>query len=86
MSILDGDTEDLSWQESALCAQADPEAWFPDKGGSTRDAKRVCKRCEVKDACLDYALRNGERFGIWGGVSERDRRRMLRVIPVGEAA
>ncbi len=66
----------LSWQERALCAQTDPEAFFPEKGGSTREAKRVCVSCEVRAECLEYALANDERFGIWGGLSERERRRL----------
>jgi WhiB family redox-sensing transcriptional regulator len=72
--------EDDLWQEKALCAQTDPEAFFPEKGGSTREAKRICQGCEVRDACLDYALANDERFGIWGGLSERERRRLKRGI------
>jgi WhiB family redox-sensing transcriptional regulator len=66
------------WQDRALCAQTDPEAFFPEKGGSTREAKRVCRGCEVRAECLDYALENDERFGIWGGLSERERRRLKR--------
>jgi len=65
-----------SWQERALCAQTDPEAFFPEKGGSTREAKKVCGGCEVRAECLDYALANDERFGIWGGLSERERRKL----------
>lgn len=72
--------DDEEWQERALCAQTDPEAFFPEKGGSTREAKRICQGCEVKDECLDYALANDERFGIWGGLSERERRRLKRGI------
>ncbi len=72
--------DDELWQEKALCAQTDPEAFFPEKGGSTREAKRICLGCEVKDACLEYALANDERFGIWGGLSERERRRLKRGI------
>ena len=68
----------LSWQESALCAQTDPEAFFPEKGGSTREAKKVCQTCDVKQVCLEYALAHDERFGIWGGLSERERRRLRR--------
>ena len=70
--------ERLSWQTDALCAQTDPEAFFPEKGGSTREAKRICDGCEVRSECLDYALANDERFGIWGGLSERERRRIRR--------
>jgi len=68
----------LAWQDRALCAQTDPEAFFPEKGGSTREAKRVCAKCEVREPCLEYALDHDERFGIWGGMSERDRRRLRR--------
>ena len=75
---MDAIEEENSWQENALCAQTDPEAFFPEKGGSTREAKRICVSCEVKAECLDYALANDERFGIWGGLSERERRRLRR--------
>ena len=68
------------WQDRALCAQTDPEAFFPEKGGSTREAKRICLGCEVRGECLEYALANDERFGIWGGLSERERRRLKRGI------
>jgi WhiB family redox-sensing transcriptional regulator len=68
------------WQERALCAQTDPEAFFPEKGGSTREAKRICAGCEVRAECLEYALTFDERFGIWGGLSERERRRLKRRV------
>ena len=68
--------EELGWQERALCAQTDPEAFFPEKGGSTREAKKVCLTCEVRTECLESALMNDERFGIWGGLSERERRKL----------
>jgi WhiB family redox-sensing transcriptional regulator len=68
--------EDRGWQERALCAETDPESFFPEKGGSTRDAKRVCLSCDVRTECLEYALEHDERFGIWGGLSERERRRL----------
>lgn len=60
-----------------VCGQTDLEVFFPDKGGSTRDAKEICEySCDVTEACLALALLKRERFGIWGGVSERDRRRL----------
>lgn len=68
----------LAWQMRALCSQTDPEAFFPEKGGSTREAKTICAECEVRAECLEYALANDERFGIWGGLSERERRRLRR--------
>jgi len=76
LDVLDGDAGELSWQERALCAQTDPEAFFPEKGGSTREAKRVCLTCDVRSECLEYALAHDERFGIWGGLSERERRKL----------
>lgn len=72
------DAGEAGWQDQALCAQTDPEAFFPEKGGSTREAKRVCRSCEVQAECLEYALENDERFGIWGGLSERERRKVKR--------
>ena len=74
------DDNPLGWQTDALCAQTDPEAFFPEKGGSTRDAKRICTSCEVRAQCLQYALANDERFGIWGGLSERERRKLKKRV------
>jgi WhiB family redox-sensing transcriptional regulator len=77
----DCDPEPGDWQAKALCAETDPEAFFPEKGGSTREAKKVCRGCEVRAECLEFALENDDagRFGIWGGTSERERRRLKRV-------
>lgn len=69
----------LPWASQAKCLQADPETFFPEKGGSTREAKRICMQCEVRIECLEYALENDERFGIWGGLSERERRKLKRL-------
>lgn len=75
--LIDNDASRiLEWQDRALCAQTDPEAFHPEKGGSTREAKKVCMSCDVRSECLEYALSNGEHFGIWGGLSERERRRL----------
>ena len=71
--------ESLPWASSAKCLQAEPDTFFPEKGGSTREAKRICTGCPVRDECLDFALANDERFGIWGGMSERERRRLKRM-------
>jgi len=78
VEVLGQAEEEQEWQERALCAQTDPEAFFPEKGGSTREAKRICSGCEVRAECLEYALAHDERFGIWGGLSERERRRLKR--------
>ncbi|HSW65563.1 MAG TPA: WhiB family transcriptional regulator [Bacillota bacterium] len=66
------------WQERALCAQTDPEIFFPEKGGSPREAQGVCNSCEVKADCLDYALGNNERFGVWGGLTDSQRKKLRR--------
>ena len=63
----------LEWMDHALCAQTDPEVFFPEKRRSTREAKIVCSRCEVRQECLTYALAAGERYGVWGGMSEQER-------------
>lgn len=76
---LDLVDEDQQWMHDAKCLDADPEAFFPEKGGSTREAKRICSACPVREECLEYALANDERFGIWGGLSERERRRAKRL-------
>ncbi|TDD97685.1 WhiB family transcriptional regulator [Actinomadura rubrisoli] len=78
-----------AWTERALCAETDPDAFFPEKGESTRAAKRTCFVCEVRTECLEYALAHDERFGVWGGLSERERRKMKRsrlTVSVREAA
>ena len=67
-----------SWQDDANCLGVDPDLFFPERGASTREAKEVCRACAVRVDCLEYALVNGEKFGIWGGLSERERRRIRR--------
>lgn len=71
-------SENPQWWGEAKCQSADPEVFFPEKGGSARDAKRVCRDCSVRVQCLEYALNNEERFGVFGGMSERERRHMQR--------
>src|SRR6188768_2847561 len=70
--------DDRSWQDQANCLGVDPDLFFPERGASTREAKEVCRGCVVRLDCLEYALSNGEKFGIWGGLSERERRRIRR--------
>jgi WhiB family redox-sensing transcriptional regulator len=71
--------ETLPWVSQARCLHADPDTFFPEKGGSTREAKRICAECPVRPQCLEYALENDEKFGIWGGLSERERRKLKRL-------
>jgi WhiB family transcriptional regulator, redox-sensing transcriptional regulator len=74
----DQSPEERSWHDQANCLGVDPDLFFPERGASTREAKEVCRGCVVREACLEYALSNGEKFGIWGGMSERERRRLRR--------
>ena len=72
-------TVDLDgWRQHAACDGLDPDLFFPSRGDTfgVREAKAVCALCFVREACLEYALDNGEAWGIWGGKSERERRRM----------
>lgn len=78
MAVDAGVRGDLSWQDDALCAEVGTEMFFPDKGGSTVEAKKICAACEVREQCLAYALEQGERYGIYGGKSERERRTIRR--------
>ena len=66
------------WVSMGNCVGVDPDLFFPERGGSTREAKEVCRGCVVREDCLEFALANGEKFGIWGGLSERERRRLRR--------
>jgi WhiB family redox-sensing transcriptional regulator len=67
---------DMSWQEQGACRGMDPDLWFPDRGESSVEGKRICReQCPVRFECLEYALEAHER-GLWGGYSERERRRM----------
>lgn len=69
---------ETEWQERALCAQTDPELFFPNKGGTPKNAKAVCLACPVRPECLEWALKTGQRYGIWGGMSDRQRLKLER--------
>ena len=78
MGIIAKPDLDTDWKDSSNCLGVDPDLFFPERGASTREAKEVCRGCIVREDCLEYALLNGEKFGIWGGLSERERRRIRR--------
>ena len=61
------------WRTDGMCAEVDPDLWFPEVGQNAKWAKRICAGCPVTGECLDAALARDERFGIWGGLSERER-------------
>ena len=81
-----GSAEDTRWMRDGLCAQTDPDAFFPSRGEPTGPAKAVCLACPVRIACLAYALDRDERFGVWGGTSPRERSALLRRTARGVAA
>lgn len=66
------------WQQFALCQEVDPEAFFPERGGSIKDAKATCARCDVRTQCREWAIVNNMQIGVWGGLSERERAKIVR--------
>lgn len=66
------------WMEHGNCADHAPEVFFPSDGVGVIRAQRICKDCPVKATCLDYALEERIDHGVWGGASERQRRRLLK--------
>lgn len=77
--------DSLEWQDQANCKGANADLFFPERGASTRAAKAICRECQVRDACLEFAITTGEKFGIWGGMSERERRRVRRERQIAAA-
>jgi len=76
--VSDEEEESETWWGFANCLGVDSDLFFPERGASTKEAKEVCRGCVVREDCLEYALDHGEKFGIWGGMSERERRRLRR--------
>ncbi len=77
--------ERLAWQDGANCTGANADLFFPERGASTRTAKGICRECQVREECLEFAITTGEKFGIWGGMSERERRRIRRERQIAAA-
>src|SRR5690606_27545378 len=66
---------DPSWRDHAACLGADPDLFFPPPGPyGAEDAKAICQGCPVRAECLDYAVTTAQKYGIWGGTNERERR------------
>ena len=78
VGAVNEESGEKSWWDFANGLGVDPDLFFPERGASTKEAKEVCRGCIVKEDCLEYALSHGEKFGIWGGMSERERRRLRR--------
>ena len=68
----------LSWRNRAACRGVDPDIFFPVSDEEAVPAKIICGDCPVREACLEWALATRERDGVWGGATERERRRMIR--------
>jgi WhiB family redox-sensing transcriptional regulator len=80
------DGTEPDWRDASLCSQTDPEIFFPEKGGSVRPAKEICRRCPVRVQCLEEVLKDDEPFGIWAGLTDRERRRVRLETPDRPAA
>jgi WhiB family redox-sensing transcriptional regulator len=68
----------LSWRKHAACSGLDPEIFYPATDEEAEPAKEVCAGCSVREACLEHALGRREKEGIWGGATEKERRRIIR--------
>jgi WhiB family transcriptional regulator, redox-sensing transcriptional regulator len=68
----------LSWRTKAACHGLDPQVFYPETDEDGEQAKQVCAACPVQGACLEYALGRREKEGVWGGCTERERRRIIR--------
>ncbi len=75
-NVADAEELDRGWQSEAACRGMGTEVFYTDRGESTKPPKDVCAGCPVRAACLEYALAAGEQFGVWGGLSENERRRL----------
>ena len=69
---------DTEWMAVGNCAHQSPATFFPSDGVGVEVARRICASCPVKEACLEHALANRIDHGVWGGASERERRRILK--------
>ena len=67
-----------TWRQHAACRGVDPDIFYPASEEDAEPAKAICAQCPVRQPCLEYALTNRERDGVWGGATEKERRRMLR--------
>jgi WhiB family redox-sensing transcriptional regulator len=70
--------DERPWAAYAACRAADPDMFFPDSESDAVDAVRICRGCPVLGECRDWALDTRVRYGVWGGLTEKDRRRSLR--------
>ena len=67
-------------QDPAPCFGVDPDRFFPVSGEEAGPALTFCTTCRIREECLAWALKNGERYGVWGGLTEQQRRRLQRQV------
>jgi WhiB family transcriptional regulator, redox-sensing transcriptional regulator len=72
------DRSSMSWRQAAECRGADPAVFYPDEDEDASEAKAICESCPVREPCLEHALVVREKHGVWGGLTERERRRVIR--------
>jgi WhiB family transcriptional regulator, redox-sensing transcriptional regulator len=77
---------EAEWMSSGRCREMPPSVFFPNDGTGVQVAQRICATCTVQEACLQYALDNHVDHGVWGGTSERERRRILRRNRLAQSA
>lgn len=75
MTAIDAD---MAWQDHAACLGCDPDVFFPEAGEDSAAAKAVCAGCPVREECLEYAIATGQAYGMWGGVAQTPRRKMIK--------
>ncbi|MDP9242887.1 MAG: WhiB family transcriptional regulator [Actinomycetota bacterium] len=68
------------WQKQAACYGIDPDVFFPTSEEEAGEALDFCSDCRIRETCLAWALKNGERYGVWGGLTEQQRRRLSRYV------
>src|SRR4051812_29825276 len=71
--------DDMAWADLGSCVSSDPDIFFPERGENTSYARSECRGCPVRHQCLDYAMTTGQKFGIWGGMTPAQRRRLARI-------
>jgi len=77
--LPDNPTPPDVWQERGACYGIDPDVFFPSSEEDAGAALAYCRSCDIREMCLAWALKNGERYGVWGGTTEQQRRRLVRV-------
>lgn len=68
----------MSWRDRGRCRGLDPDIFYPPEEDDGLEAKEICAHCSVREICLEHAITHREKIGVWGGLTERERRRLIR--------